>query len=87
MHGTPVTVAAEYRQSTLKGTATCSSLKSTVSHETYVAGLRNLDVLILNSIESMFNVVLSVKQNKCKYWNVFYLPSHMQHNLVKIIID
>ena len=40
----PVTVAAEYPQTTLAGTPTCSSQSSTVLYETYVAGQRNLDV-------------------------------------------
>ena len=45
MYSTPVTVAAAYPQSIVKGTSTCSSPTSTASYETYVAGRRNLDVL------------------------------------------
>ena len=47
MHGTPVTVAAVYPQSTLKGTPTCRSLNITVSYENYVASQRNLGVYML----------------------------------------
>ena len=40
----PVTVPSEYHHSILKGTLPCSNHSSTAWHETYVAGLRNLDV-------------------------------------------
>ena len=45
MHGTLVTVTAAYPQSTLNGTPTDSSLNSTASYETHLAGRRNLDVI------------------------------------------
>ena len=50
MHSTPVTVAActvllsQLLQRILNSTPACSSLSSTASYETYVAGQRNLDV-------------------------------------------
>ena len=43
MHGTPVTVAAAYPQSTLNDTPTFSSLRGTLAYETYVAGWWSVD--------------------------------------------
>ena len=50
MHGTPVTVAAAYPQSTLNGTLTRSSLSGTALYETYVAGWKNLHGCVIVKI-------------------------------------
>ena len=47
IHGAPVTVAAEYPQSTIKGTPICSNHSGTALYKTITGGQSNLGVYLI----------------------------------------
>ena len=53
-------LAAEFPQSILKGIPPCSDHCGTVLLQTYIAGLRNLNVIVNAKVEKTSVVVLSI---------------------------